>query len=97
LWKYELEIPVFIFLYTLNSNLSLLMRRRVASTISPSSLVEKGLTSIMVMHDLLSKRIAPLQQCARPAWLYTGENDTTRLERSRGSILDPDVLETMLL
>jgi hypothetical protein len=37
LWKYELTIPVFIFLYALNSNLSLLMRRCVTSIIYPSS------------------------------------------------------------
>jgi hypothetical protein len=40
-------------------------------------LAEKGLTSMMVMRDFLSKRITPLQERARPVWLYTGENDAT--------------------
>jgi hypothetical protein len=59
-------------------------------------LAEKGLTSMMVMFDFLSKHIAPLQLCARPTWLHTGENDTTRLERGRGSDLDLRVLESIL-
>jgi hypothetical protein len=52
---------------------------------------------MMVLFDFLLKRIAPLQQLTYPAWLYTEENDTTRLERGRGSDLDPKVLEAMLL
>ena len=31
-----------------------------------------GLTSIMVAADFLRRRIAPLQERTRPAWLYTG-------------------------
>jgi hypothetical protein len=38
-------------------------------------LVENGLTSMMVLFDFLSKRISPLQLRARPAWIYTEEND----------------------
>jgi hypothetical protein len=56
----------------------------------------QGLMSMIVLFDFLSKRIEPLQLRARPAWLYTGENDNTRLERGRGSDLDPEVLDTML-
>jgi hypothetical protein len=52
---------------------------------------------MIVLFDFLSKRIAPLQLRVRPAWLYTGENDTTRLERGQGSDLDPRVLNSMLL
>jgi hypothetical protein len=59
-------------------------------------LVEKGLTSMMVVFDFLLKRITPLQQHACPAWLYIGENVTTRLERGRGIELDPKVLDAML-
>jgi hypothetical protein len=44
---------------------------------------------MMVVFDFLSKRIAPLQLCARPAWMYTRENDATQLEH--GSGLDPDL------
>jgi hypothetical protein len=51
---------------------------------------------MMVMHDFLSKRIAPLQDRSRPAWLYTGVNDTTRLEHGDGSNLDDTTLAFML-
>jgi hypothetical protein len=51
-------------------------------------LVEKRLTSMMVLFDFLSRRIAPLRQHARVAWLYTGEDDASRLERDRGTDLD---------
>jgi hypothetical protein len=40
-------------------------------------LAEYGLTSMMVLFDFLLKRIAPLQLRARPAWMYTRENDNT--------------------
>jgi hypothetical protein len=59
-------------------------------------LVEKGLMSMMVLHDFLSKRITPLQNHARPTWLYTGENDAMWLEHSCGSNLDLGMLEAML-
>jgi hypothetical protein len=58
---------------------------------------EKGLTSMIVLFDFLSKRIAPLQHRACSTWMYIGENDTTRLERDRGSDLQPKVLAGMLL
>jgi hypothetical protein len=51
-------------------------------------LAESGLSSMMVLHDFLSKRITPLQDCSRPTWLYIGVNDATRLERGDGSNLD---------
>jgi hypothetical protein len=60
-------------------------------------LAKKGLTSMMVLFDFLSKRIIPLQLRVRLAWLYTGENDTTWLERGRGPNLDLMVLYSMLL
>jgi hypothetical protein len=44
---------------------------------------------MMVVFDFLSKCIAPLQLCARPTWMYTGENDATQLEH--GSGLDSDL------
>jgi hypothetical protein len=53
-------------------------------------LAEKGLTSMMVLHDYLSKCIAPFQECVRPSWMYTRVNDATRLERSDRSKLSPD-------
>jgi hypothetical protein len=52
-------------------------------------LAESGLTSLMVLHDFLSRRLAPLQDRATcPAWMYTGVNDIMRLEREPGSSLD---------
>jgi hypothetical protein len=43
-------------------------------------LAKRGLTSMMVLHDYVSKHIAPLQERTHPAWLYTRVNDVTRLE-----------------
>jgi hypothetical protein len=40
-------------------------------------LTESRLTPMMVLHDYVSKRITPLQEHTRPAWLYTGVNDVT--------------------
>jgi hypothetical protein len=59
-------------------------------------LVEKGLTSMMVLHNFLSKRIAPLQDHARPVWLYTSLKNTTCLERSGRSDHESDVLVVTL-
>jgi hypothetical protein len=60
-------------------------------------LAERGLTSLMVLNDFLSKRLAPLQDRAtRPAWMYTGANDIMRLERGPGSSLNSDLLATCL-
>jgi hypothetical protein len=60
-------------------------------------LAESGLTSLMVLHDFLSRRLAPLQDRAtRPAWMYTGVNDIMRLERGPGSSLDGELLATCL-
>jgi hypothetical protein len=56
-----------------------------------------GLLALMVLHDFLSRCIPPLQDRARPAWMYTGEGDTTQLERDRDSSLDLDVLGTLLV
>jgi hypothetical protein len=51
---------------------------------------------MMVLHDFMSKRIAPLQDHSRPAWLYTGMNDATWLERSGSLNMDDKVLASML-
>jgi hypothetical protein len=50
----------------------------------------------MVLCYFLSQCIAPLQHCARAAWLYTEENDATRLEHSRGTDLGMRVMDKML-
>jgi hypothetical protein len=59
-------------------------------------LVESGLTSMMVLHDYVSKRFTPLQEHTRLAWLYTGVNDVTRLERGDGSVLSEEALVLMM-
>jgi hypothetical protein len=59
-------------------------------------LADKGLTSMMVMYDFLPKHIAPLQECSRPAWFYTGVNDSTRLECGTGLTWETDKLMTSL-
>jgi hypothetical protein len=60
-------------------------------------LAESGLTSLMVLHDFLSKRLAPLQDRAtRPAWMYTGVNDIMQLERGPGSSLNGELLAACL-
>jgi hypothetical protein len=51
---------------------------------------------MMVLHDFLSRCIAPLQDRPCPAWMYTEECDTTWLERDRNSGLAPEVLGTLL-
>jgi hypothetical protein len=60
-------------------------------------LAEKGLTSLMVLSDFLSRCIAPLQQCAFTARLYTRENDATQLEHGHETDLSMKVMDTMLL
>jgi hypothetical protein len=51
----------------------------------------------MVLHDFLSKRLAPLQDRAtRPAWMYTGVNDIMRLEHGPGSSLNDELLAACL-
>jgi hypothetical protein len=60
-------------------------------------LAENGLTSLMVLHDFLSRRLTPLQdRPTRPAWIYTGVNDIMRLERGLGSSLDEALLASCL-
>jgi hypothetical protein len=55
-------------------------------------LAENGLTSLMVLHDFLSKCLTPLQDRPHPAWMYTGVNDIMQLDRRPGSSLDEDLL-----
>jgi hypothetical protein len=55
-------------------------------------LAKGGLTSTMVLHDYVLKRIAPLQEHTRMAWLYTGVNDITWLECGDESMLGEEAL-----
>jgi hypothetical protein len=60
-------------------------------------MVENGLTSLMVLHDFLSKRLTPLQDRShRPAWMYTGVNDIMRLDCGPRSSLGDTLLVVSL-
>jgi hypothetical protein len=59
-------------------------------------LASRGLLSMMVLSNFLSRRIALLQSCIRPGWQLNREVDTTWLEHGRGSDLALDVLRTLL-
>jgi hypothetical protein len=59
-------------------------------------LTSHGLSAMIVLHDFLSRRIAHVQDHARPTCMYTGEGETMWLERDRDSGLDPDVLGALL-
>jgi hypothetical protein len=51
---------------------------------------------MMVLHNYVSKRIAPLQEHTRPVWLYTGVNDITRLECGDRSVLGEEALALVM-
>jgi hypothetical protein len=59
-------------------------------------LAEGGLTSMMVLHDYVSKRIVPLQERTHPTWLYTGVNDITRLQCGDGFVLGGEALALVM-
>jgi hypothetical protein len=60
-------------------------------------LAKNGLTLLMVLHDFLSKRLAPLQDRShRPTWMYTGVNDIMRLDHGPGSSLGDTLLAASL-
>jgi hypothetical protein len=59
-------------------------------------LVKSRLTSMMVLHDYVSKRIEPLQERTYPARLYTGVNDAKRVQRGDGSSLGEEALSLVI-
>jgi hypothetical protein len=60
-------------------------------------LAENGLTSLMVLHDFLSKCLTPLQDRShRLAWMYTRVNDIMRLDHRSGSSLGNTLLAASL-
>jgi hypothetical protein len=59
-------------------------------------LAENGLTSLMVLHDFLSKHLTPLQDRPCPMWMYTGMNDIMRMDHELGSSLDEDLMAACL-
>jgi hypothetical protein len=59
-------------------------------------MAESGPTSMMVLHDYVSKCIMPLQERTCLAWLYTGVNNITWLERSDRSTLFEEALALVM-
>jgi hypothetical protein len=60
-------------------------------------LAENGLTSLMVLHDFLSKCLTPLQDWSHcPAWMYIRVNNIMRLDRGPGSSLGDTLLAASL-
>jgi hypothetical protein len=59
-------------------------------------LAKNGLTSLMVLHDFLSRHLTPLQDRPCPAWMYTGVNDIMRLDRRPRTSLDEVLLAASL-
>jgi hypothetical protein len=59
-------------------------------------LARSGLTSTMVLGDFLKRRIAPLQQRSRMAYMYTGLNDCCRIARRPGGDFTRAELEATL-
>jgi hypothetical protein len=60
-------------------------------------LAENGLTLLMVLHNFLSERLAPLQDGSHhPAWMYTRVNDIMWLDRGPGSSLGDALLAASL-
>jgi hypothetical protein len=60
------------------------------------NLQRSGLTSLMVLGDFLKRRIAPLQQRSRMAYMYIGLNDCSRIVRGPGSEFTRAELEAAL-
>jgi hypothetical protein len=50
----------------------------------------------MVLHDILSMRLSPLQDRPRPTWMCIGVNDIMRPDRGHGFSLDEDLLAASL-
>jgi hypothetical protein len=50
----------------------------------------------MVLHDILSMRLAPLQDRPRPTWMCIGVNDIMRPDHGHGFSLNEDLLAASL-
>jgi hypothetical protein len=59
-------------------------------------LARGGLTSMMVLGDFLRRRIAPLQQRSRLAFMFTRVNDCSRIVRGAGMDLTDVELEVLI-
>jgi hypothetical protein len=59
-------------------------------------LARSGLSSMMVLGDFLKRRIAPLQQRSRMAYVYMGLNDCCRIARGPGGDFTRTELEAAL-
>ena len=55
-----------------------------------SALRAAGLTATMVVGDFVRRRLAPLRERDRPAWMYTGPRDIGRTVIGEAGDLEPD-------
>ena len=60
------------------------------------SLAEGGLTSLHVLGDFLKRRIAPLKKRPRPAWSFTGPQDSSRTHCGEDIDLTQEALEVLV-
>jgi hypothetical protein len=56
----------------------------------------QGLTATMVVGDYLRRRLAPLRERGRPAWMYTGVTDHGRTAAGPGSNFTSDTVHGIL-
>ncbi|KAF0934141.1 hypothetical protein E2562_022827 [Oryza meyeriana var. granulata] len=56
----------------------------------------EGLSSTMVIGDFLWRRLVPLQECSRLAWLYTGDHEETQMHVGETHNWRQDELTMML-
>jgi hypothetical protein len=56
----------------------------------------QGLTATMVVGDYLRRRLAPLRERGRPAWIWTGITDHGRTAAGPGSDYTPDTVYQIL-
>ena len=61
-----------------------------------TELRDYGLTASMVLGDYLRRRLAPLRDRGRAAWMYTGDTDFGRTQIGADSNLSPNVVDTMV-
>ena len=68
----------------------------VGALVRISDLRDHGLTASMVLGDYLRRRLAPLRDRGRAAWMYTGDMDFGRTQTGADSNLLSGVLDTMM-
>jgi len=61
-----------------------------------AELRDYGLTTSMVLGDYLRRRLAPLRDRGRAAWMYTGDTDFGRTQIGADSNLSPDGMDILV-